>query len=112
MPTITVDGKATPTPEVAAHVDLAAGEVTEVVFSTGPAASDPLPVLEVEVVVHSATAPVWFTLDGSTPVARGRRCYVVPAAPAADARVPSSFRPTVVKLLSTAGAVVSVQRVR
>lgn len=113
MPTTTtVDGKAIPTPEIAAHLDLLPNDVAEVIFSTGPAASDPLALLEVEVVVHSATAPVWFTVDGSTPVARGRRCYVVPAAPAADARVPSTFRPTVVKLLSTAAAVVSVQRVR
>lgn len=115
MPTITVDAAAQPTPEVAAHVDLAADVVTEVVFNTDPATPGPLPppaVLELEVVVHSATAPIWFTLDGSNPVARGKRCFVVPAAPASDVRVPSTFRPTVVKLLSTAAAVVSVQQVR
>lgn len=112
MPTVTVS---TAAGEIAAHEDLAPGVVTEVRFETAPATPGPLPsaaVLEVEVVVHSATAPVWFTLDGTAPVARGKRCFVVPAAPASDLRVPSSFRPTVVKLLSAAAAVVSVQRVR
>ncbi|GAA2022595.1 hypothetical protein WDZ16_12890 [Pseudokineococcus marinus] len=115
MPTVTVNGTATPTPEVAAHVDLAAGVITEIRFTTEPAAPGPLPsraVLEVEVVVHSSTAPVWLTVDGTDPAVRGPRSFVIPAAPASDLRTPATFRPSVVKLLSAAAAVVSVQAVR
>lgn len=117
MPTVNVNvaHDAPGGPDVAAHVDLTANTVTEVVFQGASSPVRPInseTVFEVEVIVHSSGAPVWWTTDGTDPSTRGTRSFVIPSAPASDVRRPVTFLPTVVKLVSTAGATVSVQRVR
>jgi len=114
MPTVNVNVAADP-PNTCAHVDLTSNVITEVRFVGTPIPERPInseTVVEVEVVVHASGAPVYFTTDGTDPSVRGTRSYVLPAAPSSDVRRPTTFLPTVVKLVSSAAATVSVQRVR
>jgi len=115
MPTVVVDvADRDGLPDFAAHVDLKAGEVTEVVFQGDATPLRPInseTVREVEVIVVECVEPVWWTTDGSDPAVRGGRSFVVPDAGSSDVRRPTTFLPTRVKLVSAGDAVVSVQRV-
>jgi len=114
MPTVVVDvADRNGSPDFAAHVDLKAREVTEVVFQGDATPLRPInseTVKEVEVIAVEATAPIWWTTDGTDPEVRGARSFILPVGDR-DVRRPTTFLPTVIRLLSAEDAVVSVQRV-
>lgn len=97
---------------VAAHVQLTAGEVQDVHF-TRPSAVAPFytpnPVSTVEIVNRSGD-DVWYTTDGSVPVEEGGNCFVLPPGNA-DTRDMPSRQTNVVRLLSPSDGKVSVQKV-
>lgn len=107
MPTI--DSRAG---QVAAHFDMVPDTIVDVTVQTSPGSATAASLGDVEIIAAVATAPIWYTLDGSAPTARGPRCYVIPEAPAVDTRSLLDIDgDAVVRLLTTGTATVSIQRV-
>lgn len=83
-------------------ITLEAGTVTTVHF--------PDDVDEIEVLSHDGAAPIYFTVDGTTPVVEGRASRIIPASISAATVQPPTAGPTVVKLISAGTPKVSVTR--
>lgn len=102
MPDVTVAAG-----KVAAHgVTLAANQVSTVSFTDNIRAVD---------VISDGAAPVYYTVDGSTPTVAGAGCYLIPAGvTGVDTRDTTNSGNTsvldVVKLISAGTPTVSVQR--
>lgn len=90
------------TGQIGAHaLTLVANVVTEVDFA------DDLDLVEV---VTDGAAPLYVTVDHSTPTVGGANCYMLPALPSAKEINPPSVLGTVVKLISAGTPTVSVAR--
>lgn len=92
-----------PTGTVGAHgKTLAAGTVDTVNFADD---------LQFVTVISDGAAPIFYTLDGSTPTVNGGNCFLMPeGAVSADTRDVWQAGATVVKLISAGAATYSVQR--
>ncbi|GAA0632324.1 hypothetical protein GCM10010174_61710 [Kutzneria viridogrisea] len=96
MPTV-------PAGQIGAHnLTLTANTVTEVDFA------DDVDTVEV---LSDGTAPVYVTVDGSSPTVGGANCYLLPAAIGAKELHPPTAGGTVVKLISAGTPTVSVAKV-
>lgn len=65
----------------------------------------------VEVLSHDGDAIIYLTADGTTPVVRGARSVVLPAAMTSQTLRSTDPKPTVIKLISEGAPLVSVSRV-
>lgn len=89
--------------EVGVHLQLTAGTVEIVIFDDT--------VGTVEIVARDGAAEVWYSIDGSDPAPGSASSYCIPAGmTGVDERRTAGLRPSLVKLLATGAAAVSVQR--
>lgn len=65
---------------------------------------------EIEILSHDGVAPIYFTVDGSTPAVEGRGSRVLPAAITSVQVEPPTAGPTIVKIVSAGTPKVSVTR--
>lgn len=91
--------------KLAAHAKSLAANTEDIVSFAGNARTGSY--RNVDILVHSGTAPVYFTTDGSTATVAGDNCYVVLPGNAAQVS-PSLAGAGAIHLISAAAAVYSV----